>query len=468
VKRNRLVDGIIAAAAVGCLVLAVRDFRLGVPIHDVWLFPMLVGLPVLGAVAFGLSLLARPGLRLNLLVLTVSSIATLYLVEGAMQAMQPAFPPSREQAALDAGRKWDVRDKAEVALTLRESGVDGAGIVLPATSLRNRAGRNGVGVTIDGQPIAVLSNLSGRILVNCNESGEYTLYESDEHGFNNPPGTWSGPIDVAIVGDSFAVGACVDPADNVPARLRARGVRSAGAATVGFGPISELGLLKEYVAPARPRDIFWFYYEWNDLHEMHGELAVPQLTRYLEPRYTQKLLELQPVIDSQLAAFTDAQLAAHTPRPARTAAPGGGRGIRAVAAEWLKLYRLRHALGLSGIRERVTQCCDLETFEGVLAEADRTVVAWGGRLHLVYLPAALRYYRPASAVVNDAMRQKRRILRIARDLGLSVVDMDSVFRRQPDPRSMFYDYRSHFSVEGYRVTAEALGEYLKALGYDLR
>ena len=42
-----------------------------------------------------------------------------------------------------------------------------------------------------------------------NESGYYSIYKSDRYGFNNPDYVWDkNEIDLVIIGDSFAHGAC--------------------------------------------------------------------------------------------------------------------------------------------------------------------------------------------------------------------------------------------------------------------
>jgi len=461
-KRRYLVDAIVAVAAIVCGLTAFRAFRMGVPVNDAWLFPTVVLIPALLALGFGLSFLATPATRLNIVLLAASVSAGLYGVEAVLQVVQPARPLSREEVALKAGRPWDTRDKADVALDLRTKGITDAGMILPATALRASSDRGGANVHVGGRFIVPLANLANRTLVNCNESGTYAIFDSDEHGFNNPRGIWSEPIDVVIIGDSFVVGSCVDPGDNTVSLVRQHGVRVAGAAVVGFGPLSELGILKEYVAPVKPRDVLWFYYEWNDLHEMNGELRVPELAHYLEPDYSQGLLEKQAAIDAQLAAFIDRQLEAHAARPPRPATPQDeSRSAREVLAEWVRLFRLRHTLGLAEISDRVGNCCDIDAFRKVLTEADRTVGTWGGRLHLVYLPAAVRYYSPPSAVINDAMRQRRRIIGIAQDLAIPVIDMDSAFHEHGDATAMYHDFRSHFSAEGYRVIAEAVVRHMK-------
>src|SRR5207342_2709188 len=54
-----------------------------------------------------------------------------------------------------------------------------------------------------------LGGISRSLTVLCNQSGQYVTYQSDEHGFRNPPGMWdSAGVELAVVGQSFSQGYC--------------------------------------------------------------------------------------------------------------------------------------------------------------------------------------------------------------------------------------------------------------------
>ena len=73
---------------------------------------------------------------------------------------------------------------------------------------------------IDGVKVVPLGGISRASILFCNRDGGYLTYQSDEHGFRNPTGLYdSDPLQVAIVGDSFAAGT-----DSGPASGRSRSV----------------------------------------------------------------------------------------------------------------------------------------------------------------------------------------------------------------------------------------------------
>ena len=65
-----------------------------------------------------------------------------------------------------------------------------------------------------------LSGISNATTVLCNESGEYSIYQSDRYGFNTPDKEWDkDKIEFLLVGDSFTNGSCVNEPDRKSTRL---------------------------------------------------------------------------------------------------------------------------------------------------------------------------------------------------------------------------------------------------------
>ena len=89
------------------------------------------------------------------------------------------------------------------------------------------------------------------VTVHCNESGFRSVYRSDEYGFNNPPGLHGQAVQVIVVGDSFAHGACVQPQDTFAAALRRLGTSTLSLGMDGSGPLLQLAILTEYAQALR-------------------------------------------------------------------------------------------------------------------------------------------------------------------------------------------------------------------------
>ena len=156
------------------------------------------------------------------------------------------------------------------------------------------------GLTIDKEKLHPLGGISGKTTIRDKESGEWVCYVSDEHGFNNPAGQYNaGAVDIALIGDSWAHGSGVAPAEDFAGQLRKAGYRVLNLGYGGNGPLIELATLKEYAEPMKPETVLWIY-NAGDLEELSEEMVVSTLTAYWQEHYSQRLFSRQPQIDASL------------------------------------------------------------------------------------------------------------------------------------------------------------------------
>jgi hypothetical protein len=299
-----------------------------------------------------------------------------------------------------------------------------------------------------------LGGISNRATLLCNENGEYTSYGSDERGFHNPAGTWSGEaLDIAIAGDSFAQGFCVRSDENFTALIRRRFAATLTLGMGGNGPILELAGIQEYLPPLRPKVVLWAYFGKNDLIELRNETRSPLLLRYLKPGFRQGLASLQPQIDGALLDYVETE---KSQALKRLDARKNQRRRAKRLLDFAKLSALRSRLKITehagSARSAADAVADLTLFRAVLLRAKRTVESWGGSLYFVYLPEWERYARP------DLVRENRdQVLQAAAALGLEIIDVHRVFAAHPDVLSLFPLRRSgHYNLAGNALVAEAV------------
>ena len=133
-----------------------------------------------------------------------------------------------------------------------------------------------------------LSHASNALVVQCNESGRYYFYRSDEWGFNNPRGVLAaGDIDVALVGESYFQGFCLPEPQSLAGSIRKKYPRTANFALAGNRLLGQLGSFREYVEPTRPRVVLWAVNP--NFAVMDENTRDPILARYLDPTYSQHL-----------------------------------------------------------------------------------------------------------------------------------------------------------------------------------
>jgi hypothetical protein len=421
-------------------------FVLSVREHSRWthLSTMAIAylLPIAGALAITLILRASTTARVVAVLVIIPFVAAVFATDIFFAI------PGRTI------RKWGMhfiadRQRNVVAGELRNKGINAYPYV---TSAEFRYGRDMRWIGADS--ILPLASVSNKVTVMCAEGDLAVTFNSDEHGFNNPPGLWKpDSVDLALIGDSFVFGSCVPPRDHFVSSVRSLIPRTLNLGGLGNGPLSELGLLREFAAPMRPPRVLWFFFEGNDMEELETE-KVYFLRNYLDSTFSQHLLEKQGVTDRTLTAYGDSAVAI-------------GRGNKPPATQFRDLMMLRDlriALGLEAASAERVITPDYATFSRVLAEAKRTVDGWGGSLTLVYLPEQNRTEPDARQPMgrqHDEEDIRSHTLAIAQKLGIPVLDMAVRFSQDSDRKALWWRPRTHLSPYGNQRLGAAVLELLR-------
>lgn len=409
---------------------------------------VLVALPALAAGLLLAALRLAPPRRLRLALVVLAGLGAAYGVEYALGRSQPrdGTLAARRGVPFDTRSPWDVvHDERRAGKSAYPSMDPRARLTPEATTLP-------------------LGGISGKTTVSCNEGGAYAVYESDEHGFNNPRGLWGrGAADVGIVGEAFAHGACVAAGAGAADRIRARYPVTLSVGMAGNGPLLELGGLVEHLATVSPRIVLWFYYN-HDLGTLAAEKASPLLRRYLDGGATQGLAADQDAIDSSLIALADD---AETTAPVWPAPLGAVGLTRRSTPRWLQdlvmgeqhtsasvVMRLDRLNGFAAARLAARQAGDggrpdLPLFKAILGKARTLVNGWGGTLYFVYLADLHNLSGPEHP-------GRRAILATVKELGLPLIDVQPAFAAVPDPMTLRYNTESHCNEAGYRLIADTV------------
>lgn len=440
---GRLSAAVLIVGAAACLAIAFHIGTIGIASFGDWTI-LYVALPT----GFGLLLLAAlllgPGGRVACAVSACAALVAVLIAD--------IYLATTDQEPVRAARTdGDTRSVRDMVHDLRGEGRHAYPVLSGRTVLS--AAPDGTlhsRITIDRRETLPLSGIADALTVYCNEGGAYLIYSSDAHGFHNPPGLWERPqLDVAAVGDSFTHGACVPSDRNMVAEVRARFPATLNLGMAGNGPLSELAAIKEYLPQRRPRVVLWFYYEGNDVSkDLFIEREAALLVDYLGQGFVQGLEQHQPAIDDALIAEVEK---AYDAVPAEAAAPPP-QTVRLL--DVLLLRHLRNALGMA------VGNADIPLFRRVMAEADRTVASWGGRLYFVYLPGQARYLGLGGQIAQSGLRT--RVLATVRDLGIPVIDIHAAFSDSPTPHQLF---QGHFTPEGYRIAADAILDRMQNDGF---
>ncbi len=242
------------------------------------------GIALLLLAAFRLS----PAYRINLALVLCSIGFSLYGAELLM-SLSPSksgsetlwgdarFKESRQKKihalAKTFNAEFDTRSRLDVIRELRGQGIPAVPSIPPSALLKGQAsGRFESEIRIDGEESLPLGGISNSVTVLCNETGRYSIYDSDERGFHNPRGIWgSRSMAIAAVGDSFTEGSCVPSDRNFVALIRNRYSDTLNLGMSGEGPLFMLAATTEYLPFVKPKAVLWFFYEENDFEELWKE-----------------------------------------------------------------------------------------------------------------------------------------------------------------------------------------------------
>lgn len=427
--------GLICAAGVvagGASELADRiELHQGAAADLAWYYGPVVAVVVILAAACRLPLPARFAALLT----TIAGGLAVLGVEAVL-----AFAPDEPPPADDA--------RTELAALRQAADDDGVMANPPPAALLRPDGRGGLAsrIRIDGEEALPGGGIANAPVMFCERPGAFAVRTLDERGFNNPAGLWAGPVEVAVLGDSYTYGLCVPREENIVAHIARRIPATLNLGRNGNGPLIMLATLKEYLPAVRPRAVVWVFAERNDLvKDLGAERRSALLMRYLEPDFRLGLASKQAAVDRALTEAA-AALEAEADGPAAPAAP------RSVSLRDLVLLRnLRHAFGWAA----GATAADKALFRDVLREAKRTVESWDGKLYFVYLAA-----RESLATPSLPRRLAReRTIDLAAGLGLPVVDLYEVFATAPNLESLFLP-DGHYNAAGARRAGAAIAAAL--------
>jgi hypothetical protein len=355
------------------------------------------------------------------------------------------------------GTKFDFRTKLDVIRDLRQRNVVAVPTIIPIGLLKKQ--ENGTfksSLTIDGTEVLPVGGISNRTTVLCNETGEYSIYDSDERGFHNPKGIWEADtISVAAVGDSFTQGSCVAPDKNFMNLVRRQYPNTLNLGISGEGPMIMLAALTEYMPVMKPNVVLWFFFEGNDFKDLVKEGKTPLLRKYLEGNFQQGLFDRQAGIDQALIQYVELNMKAEMAKEGKEAKTKKENPWYdpETLMDVVQLSRLRQRLGLvygQAAKEPDDEYSQahLDLFRAVLLQANSSVAAWGGTVYFVYLPDRDRY-------ANGQDYHRQSILAVVRDAGLPIIDVHARFQRERDPLKFFpFGRFGHYNEEGNRLVAE--------------
>ena len=372
-----------------------------------------------------------------LIISGISLLAGLYLFEGYLtfkeQTSKELFL-KQQLYEKQTGNKWDKRSKLEIYKDLKKIN---SKIVLRFVPKN---------LYEDSDNILSLSGISNSKTIYCNENGYYSINQSDRYGFNNPDLEWEDNTNLVIIGDSFALGACVNNEDSIAFLLRKNSKKSlVNLGYPGLGPLTQYVSLREYF-PAKAKNIIWLFYEGNDLLDLRRELKNKILMNYLNDTNFSQNLKINQTLFNDLykikvqEEFDEIKNQKNIQKrydPVK------------IVLDIVKLNNIRPIF----FNDKLPLNRFVEIVKKVKIYSDRNKA----ELYFVYLPEYKRFKTSYDNTNYEFIKKK------INELDINFIDIKkNVFEKEKNPLSLFpFEKNGHYNVNGYNKVYKEIYRMIK-------
>jgi len=374
-----------------------------------------------------------------LIISGVSLIVSLYLFEGYLTFKEQL---SKEQLSKEqlyeeqTGKKWDRRNRLDVYKDLKMTN-NNITVYTPPKVFFNK-----------NSNILPLSAISNSETIYCNESGYYSIYQSDRYGFNNPDNEWDKKeIEYLLIGDSMTHGACVNRPNDISSVLRNLSKKTVlNLGMSGNGPLLEYATLKEYINNS-VKKIIWIYYP-NDFYNLKYELKNEILLKYLNKNFTQNIKLNQYEVDILAKKLINEE----------------SKKVKISKENIIFFLKLNKTRSLLNNYLPIDQQPNfkinkflINEFIKILNLTKDLIKQNNSELYFVYLPEYSHYK------MNYDNTDYILVKNIVNELKIPFIDIHKeVFVKEQNPLKLFpFELPGHYNIDGYKKVAETIYKFTK-------
>jgi hypothetical protein len=298
--------------------------------------------------------------------------------------------------------------------------------------------------------------------------GRHIVFTTDKHGFRNPPHASERPVELLLLGDSFAAGDGTTQDQTWAELLRKKG-RSVYALGVSSSPWQQYMTFELMLGQLRTgpgTTVVWTLFPGNDLDEPYHDMMVPSALPWNGPISRWQMGAARHWKLSPLRQLWMRALAKH--------ASGDGPVILRWFDRRAVLFYKDYVRSLTLTPEKVAAYWSYPRLAHVMHAMKTTAAARGLRLKVFIVPMKEEVYQwllegkepwtsdPAPAAVAAGM------LELCRGIGLDCVDMKPEFLRasrevfEKEKGFLYWPDDSHWNANGHALAAEIVEGALKA------
>ena len=295
-----------------------------------------------------------------------------------------------------------------------------------------------------------------------NEDGFREIINNDKYGFKNLNIFYENQIDVMILGDSFAEGVPFDNFNDISGNIRKKSdYNSINYGVSGSGPLLSLGIIKEYAANLKPKNVFYLFYEGNDLNDLMIEKNT-FLIKYLK-NFDQNLFNNSKDIKIFLSEYEKIFYEILEINITKEKNKDINRNIENTN---VNKEKIKNFFELNTLKEIILPSSvftkseiDYDLFGSVIDEMNKEVQNWNADFYFVYLPSWIRYNNKYS-LAN--LLFKKKIKKIVNKKNIKFIDIDNIFKIKKFNNTESYNLGlyGHYTKESYSLIAH---EFLNIL-----
>ena len=293
-----------------------------------------------------------------------------------------------------------------------------------------------------------------------NEAGKREIIINDKYGFKNSNEIYKQNIDIMILGDSFTEGVPFNNNDDIAGKIMFKTNYNVGNFGVnGTGPFMSLAITKEYASRLKPKNVFYLFYEGNDLRDMMFEEKT-FLKKYLNDDFSQDLFDSNEKVGDFLKDYENIfyeilPFKMENGRIANKKIIMKKISFKEKIKDFLELNTLKEFFLTSSVFYKKKHNVDYNYFKKIIFQMNEEVKRWDGNFYFVYLPSWTRYNNKYS-IANYF--QKSKIKKIVKNNDILFIDIDEHFKNNNvDNIDIFiFGIYGHYTKKGYELIADKI------------
>ena len=292
-----------------------------------------------------------------------------------------------------------------------------------------------------------------------NEAGKREIIINDKYGFKNKNEIYEKNIEIMILGDSFTEGVPFNNNDDIAGKIMLKSDYNVGNFGVnGTGPFMSLAITKEYASKFKPKNVFYLFFEGNDLRDMMFEEKT-FLKEYLNDNFSQNLFDSTENVNKFLLEY-ETIFYEILPYKIEYEKINKNLIIKKISfkekiKDFLELNTLKELLLTSSVFYKKKHNVDYNYLDEILVKMNMEIKKWDGNFYFVYLPSWTRYNNKYS-IANYL--QKSRIKKIVEKTDIEFIDIDEHFKsNNVDNLDIFiFGIYGHYTKGGYELIADKI------------